>query len=127
MSVGFRLVVRRVYSPGYTALNLTEMIGEVVSESGLREGLVTVYSPERRVIVLLVEFEPSLLGDLEGFISRYSNDYQGVVEALFDKSVSVPVVDGVLDLGVFKHIVLVDLSRREGEKEVVVGLEGVFA
>ncbi len=126
MVINFKLVERKVFSKGYTAVNLTGLVEEIVVETGLREGIVTVYSPEPRVTVLLVEYEPSLLRDLEEFMSRYSDRYERVVDALFGKSVSVPVVDGGLDLGVFKHIVLVDLSRMEGSKRVVIGLEGLF-
>ncbi len=124
--IGFKLVERKVFSKGYTAVNITGLVEETVVENGLREGIVTVYSPEPRVTILLIEYEPSLLRDLEEFMSRYSDRYEHIVDALFGKSVSVPIVGGGLDLGVFKHIVLVDLSHMEGSKKVVVGLEGLF-
>ncbi len=124
--MGFRLVEEKVFSKGYTAVNLTGLIEDVVARSRLREGIVTIYSPEPRVVILLIEYEPSLLRDLEEFISKYSDRYERVIDALLGKSVSVPVVDGDLDLGVFKHIVLVDLSHVEGSKKVIIGLEGLF-
>ena len=124
---GFKLVKRDVESSGYTAIDLTSLVEEVVDSCGLKEGIVTVYSPERHVIVTLIEYEPNLLKDLEDFMKKFTNRYEPVIEALLGKSVIVPVVDGSLDLGSFKNIVLVDVSYRSGIKRVYLGLEGIFS
>jgi len=122
----FKMVQQSIESSGYTAIDLTEIVKETVHSCRLREGLVTVYSPEEHVIITLIEYEPNLLGDLEEFIKKYSERQEPVLEALLGKSVTVPVVDGRLDLGAFKNIVMVDLSRKKGLKRVYFALEGLY-
>ena len=124
--MGFKLIEESVFSNGYTAIDLTELVESIVVENKLYEGIVTVYSPEPSITILLIEYEPSLLRDLEDFISKHTSRYKHVIDALLGKSVIVPVVDGGLDTGVFKRIVLVDISYKRGSKRVLVGLEGVF-
>jgi len=114
-------------SSGYTAVDLTKTIEEVLRSRGFKTGIVTVYSPEEHVIITLIEYEPNLLSDLENFIKRYSTSYESVLEALLGKEVTVPAVNGVLDLGTFKKIVMVDLSHKEGLKKVYVAIEGIHS
>ncbi len=45
------------------------------------------------------------------------NDY--VKSTLFSKSITVPVVNGVIELGSFQQVCLLDLSRKEGRKRVL--------
>ncbi len=126
MSLSVALARLRIDSSGYTALDITEYVKSVVAEQGLRDGVVLVYTPEKRCSVTLIEYEPSLLADLEDFLKRVGCADIGVCDAVIGKSVALPVVRGSLELGMFKRIVFVDFSRSSGEKVVVVALEGVF-
>jgi len=123
--IDFKLFREGVRSNGYTAIDITGVIEEVIHSIRVKEGAVTVYSPEEHVVITLIEYEPNLLSDLESFIKGFSKHYQPVLEALLGKSVTVPIINGDLDLGTFKRVVLLDLSSKEGLKGVYLAVEGI--
>jgi len=114
-----------VRSGGYGVVDLTETVKDVVRVEGLREGLVTVFTPEPGCSVTMIEYEPGLMKDLERVVKEYCGANPALAEALVGKFAAAPVINGEVALGAFKHFVLVDLSRRAGVKEVLVTLEGV--
>ena len=119
----YRLVIE---SPGYTAIDVTEYVRRVVSESGMLNGLVPVYSKEDGCAVIEIEYEPGLLADLEELLKRIGCLDTKLCDTVLGKEVQVLVVNGELFLGQFKRVVLIDVSRVAGEKELVVALEGEF-
>ncbi len=114
-------------SCGYEAKDVTEAVRKLVRDLGLVKGVLTVYSLDGGCFVLGIEYEPSLLADLEDFMKGLGclERYQPCV-ALFSKPLSIAVVGGELQLGVFRRVVFIDVSRVRGEKRVVVVAEGVF-
>lgn len=125
MRLDVRLLEENIETTGWTAVDLTEKIQEIVAREGLLHGIVTVFTPEKDVVVTTIEYEAELLADLENLIARLGGP-GGVVEALIGKSTTVPVAKGRLETGAFKRIVLVDVSRNPGVKKVVVALEGIY-
>jgi len=113
-------------SPGYTAQDITSAVAALVQEQKLINGIVTLYAVSPRTMVVLTEYEPELLKDLEELIRSLESKSIAVAEALLGKETSAPVVKGSLEMGSFKNFVFIDLSHKPGEKEVVVILEGVF-
>jgi len=121
-----KLVKVSLESPGYTAIDLTPTVVSLVREHNLVNGVVSLYAASPGTAVVLVEYEPELLADLEELIAELGAKSPAVAEALLGKEASAPVVRGSLETGRFKHFVFLDLSREAGEKHVVVALEGVF-
>jgi len=126
MSVRLKLVRVSLESPGYTAIDLTPTVVSLIREHRLVNGVVSLYAASPGTAVVLVEYEPELLSDLEELIAELGSKSPAVAEALMGKEASAPVVKGSLETGRFKHFVFLDLSREPGEKFVVVALEGVF-
>ncbi len=118
------IIEKKIDSPGYTAIDLTPIVAEIVRSYGLVDGIILAYAPEPRTIVTMIEYEPELLKDLEDFIKKLGNP--AMAEALLGKTVAIPVENGEPSQGVFKHIVFIDLSRVKGEKKMVFVLEGSF-
>ena len=116
------MVSLEIETEGYGAYDITDKVQDEVLKHKLVNGLVTVYSPEEYVSIVLIEYEPNLLADLE----KLMKELGGAAEALLGKTVSIPVVDIFLDTGRFKRIVLVDISNRGGVKKVYVAMEGIF-
>lgn len=126
MPLDIRLRERNIETSGWTAIDLTEKIQEIVGEEGLLYGIVTVFTPEKDVVVTTVEYEVELLADLENLIGKLGGP-SGVVEALIGKTTTIPVVEGRLETGAFKRIVLIDISKNPGAKKVIVALEGIYS
>uniref|UniRef100_A0A832FXE2 YjbQ family protein n=1 Tax=Ignisphaera aggregans TaxID=334771 RepID=A0A832FXE2_9CREN len=113
-------------SPGYTVLDITPYIAELVNKNLLNKGIALVYTNEKNGIITEIEYEPELLSDLEVFLKNINCIDKGLCDIVLGRSVAVPVVNGDLFLGQFKNIVFIDLSRNSEEKTVVVVLEGIF-
>lgn len=115
-----------IESSGYTAIDITGYVNDVVKNQGLLYGLVHMFTPERKCSITLIEYEPELLADLEEFLKRIGCVDAGLCDAVIGKGVIAPIVSGTLFLGQFKRVVFVDTSRVVGEKSVVLTLEGIF-
>jgi len=126
MPLGLRLAKLALDSPGYTAEDLTPAVLDLIRRQRLTNGVVTLYAASPGTAVVLIEYEPELLKDLEELIASLGGRSPAVAEALLGKEASAPVVRGSLETGRFKNFVFIDLSRSPGEKEVVAVLEGVF-
>ena len=125
MNIYFKMYEYSIESNGWNAIDVTEIIGDTIKRSGFQNGLAHVFTPEKRCMVILIEYEPNLLYDLEEFMEKYKGS-PGVLEGLLGKSVVAPFIRGSLDIGIFKRIVFIDFSRSSGEKEVIISIEGSY-
>ncbi len=115
-----------VISEGYMAIDLTGDVKDFIDRNKLKDGLLYLSSREPGVVVTLIEYEPNLLRDLEKLlelVSSYGRRY--VAEAILGKTAILPVINGDIYGGVFKHPVLIDLSKEPGSKEVLLLYEGL--
>ncbi len=116
-----------VPTSGYTAVSLQEQVERIIRKHGLLKGIITLYTTDRCCFIALTEYEPDLMHDFEQLLEKIEpNKRCYVAEALYGKDASLPVDNGETCQGIFKHPVLVDISGVNGEKRVVVVLEGVF-
>jgi thiamine phosphate synthase YjbQ (UPF0047 family) len=125
---GLSLKIVRVFieSPGYTVIDLTESVRGVVVELKMDRGIVVVYTNERGCSVTEIEYEPNLLADLEDLLKKLGCIETALCDVVLSRSIVIPVINGNLFLGQFKKVVLVDTSKKSGEKSLVMVLEGVF-
>jgi len=126
-------------SGGFYSRNFTDEVAAVVRESGIRNGTVLVYSQHTTGAVLIVEHEAGMLVDLEEILERIvPSDYQyrhhqrgfdrngsaHLRSILLSVSVTVPVVDGSLYLGVYQEILVLDMDPGEKTRTVLVQVSG---
>lgn len=122
--MSFRLFFMAMYrfveveSTGYGVYDLYPYIKDFVSSVKVENGLILVYAVDELCSILTIEYEARLLSDLEILLSKLKvNDY--VKSTLFSKSTTIPVVNSVIELGSFQQVCLLDLSRKEGRKRVL--------
>ena len=114
--------------------DVTGDVAELVSESGVADGIVVVSITGSTGAITTIEFEAGALKDLRDALDRIAptgahydhnarwgdgNGFSHVRSALLKTSISVPVVDGELALGTWQQIVVLNLDNREREREVV--------
>ncbi len=124
---------------GTDASDVTERVADIVTRSGVREGLCVVFVPGSTAAVTTIEFEPGVVEDLKRAVerlaprdSRYAHDaawgdgngYAHVRAALLGPSVAVPVADGRLRLGTWQQIVVLDFDNRPRRRSVLVQVVG---
>ncbi|MHA1834235.1 MAG: secondary thiamine-phosphate synthase enzyme YjbQ [Candidatus Baldrarchaeia archaeon] len=115
-------------------VNITGMVEKAVKDSGIRNGLVTVFIPGATGAITTIEFEPNLVQDFKDILEklipktgRYRHPVNGhshLRASILGPSLSVPVADGNLILGTWQQIVFVELDVRPRSRRLIVQIIG---
>jgi secondary thiamine-phosphate synthase enzyme len=119
---------------------ITEEIREVVRQSGLHDGTVTVFAPGATGAITTIEYEPGVVQDLQAVLDAVvprdrewqhnmnngdGNGHSHVRAGLLGPSLTVPFVDGGMTLGRWQEIVFCDFDARPRERNLVAQVMGV--
>lgn len=121
-------------------LDVTDRLRDMVRESGITTGQLTVMVAHSTAAVSTIEFEPGLVEhDIAAAMEALApedgsyehektwnddNGHSHVRATLMGPSLAVPIVDGELPLGTWQHIVVLDFDTRPRTRDVVVSLVG---
>lgn len=120
-------------------LDITDQVAGIVMESGLRDGIVTVFTPSSTSALSTIEYESGALSDLQRLYDEIidpnrhydhnarwgdGNGHSHVRAALQGASFTVPFVNGRLRLGTWQQIVFIDFDNRPRDRELVVQMLG---
>lgn len=119
--------------------DLTEAVGEIVTQSGVRTGLAHLFNLGSTAALGTIEFEPGLQRDLPELLDRLippsqdygheqtwhdGNGHSHLQATLLGQGLTVPVGDGRLLLGQWQQIFLIECDIRPRERTVVVTVLG---
>jgi secondary thiamine-phosphate synthase enzyme len=105
-------------------VDLTERVREVLMDSGIGDGQVTVFAQDPHCVLMLNERETGLLADIKGAMKRLGTTHPDHGRAMIGStSVVVPAVGGELRLGTWQRVLLVELSEAR-DRSVVVQIVG---
>ncbi len=123
-------------TPGKGLHEFTREVAAVVSDSGLGEGLCTLFIRHTSASLTIQEnADPSARRDLEAWLDRlvpegdrlFTHTSEGpddmpshIRAALTATTLSIPIVDGRLALGTWQGIYLWEHRRRPHRREIVV-------
>jgi secondary thiamine-phosphate synthase enzyme len=128
-----------IRAPGPGLHEITDSVAEFVNESGIREGLLTLFCRHTSASLLIQEnAAPAARRDLERYFERiapeaagYEHDDEGpddmpshLRSALTATQLSIPVKDGALVLGTWQGIFLFEHRRHPHEREIALHLIG---
>ncbi len=120
-------------------IDITGEVERKVSQSGITNGIVNVFSPSSTSGITTIEYESGAVSDLQAAIERLvpsnieyrhnlrwgdGNGHSHVRAALLGASFTVPLVNGRLALGTWQQIVFVDFDNRPRHRNVVVQVVG---
>jgi secondary thiamine-phosphate synthase enzyme len=120
-------------------LDITGEVQQAVEESRLGAGVATIFVPGSTAAVTTMEFEPGLARDFPATLERVApksigyehqkawhddNGRSHVKASLVGPSLSVPFEAGVLTLGTWQQIVLVEFDIKPRRRELVVQVMG---
>jgi secondary thiamine-phosphate synthase enzyme len=110
-------------------INITTRIKHVVSDSGIKNGLIALFSLHTTAALMVSEFQNALLDDIATFLRRVVDDEwpykhnspefsdcdrrnaaSHLRSMLFSNSVVLPVSDGELVLGQFQSVILAEMD-----------------
>jgi len=121
------------------AHDITEIVAAAVTQSGVTRGLATVFVVGSTAGVTTIEFEPGAVSDLNRLFEEIAPRHQDyrhhlrwgddngsshVRAALLGPSLTVPFADGMLILGTWQQIMLIEFDTRPRKREIVVQVIG---
>jgi secondary thiamine-phosphate synthase enzyme len=125
-----------IHAPGQGLHDVTDQIRAAVRESGVREGLCTVFLQHTSASLTIQEnADPSARRDLENWLNRlvperdslYTHTAEGpddmpshIKAALTAASLSIPILDGSLGLGTWQGIYLWEHRHHAGARKLLV-------
>ena len=119
--------------------DITDQVARNVSQSGLKDGTVTIFCPSSTSALTTIEYEGGALSDLQRLFDEIipqhreyahnerwhdGNGHSHVRAALLGPSLTIPFVDGQLTLGTWQQIIYVDFDNRPRQRKLVVQLTG---
>ena len=121
------------------AHDITDAVAAAVREAGLANGIATVFVAGSTAAITTIEFEPGAIADFNRLLQQLAprdaeyrhhlrwgddNGSSHVRAALLGPSLTVPVAHGVLTLGAWQQIMLLELDTSARTREVVIQLIG---
>ncbi|MFN2167852.1 MAG: secondary thiamine-phosphate synthase enzyme YjbQ [Anaerolineae bacterium] len=120
-------------------LDITGEVSREVRDSGLHNGIVTVFTPSSTSALTTIEYESGAVHDLQQLFDRIvppgldyqhnlrwgdGNGHSHVRHALLGPSLTIPFVEGRLTLGTWQQIVLADFDVRARSRSLVIQIMG---
>jgi secondary thiamine-phosphate synthase enzyme len=120
-------------------LDITEEVERQLRSSGLKDGIVTLFTPGSTSALTTIEYESGAVHDLQQLFDRLApsdidyrhnlrwgdgNGHAHVRHALLGPSLTIPFVESQLTLGTWQQIVFVDFDNRARSRSVVVQIMG---
>lgn len=117
------------------AIDITAEVQRCVEAAGVSEGQVTAFVRGSTAAITTMEFEPGGIQDLKEMLERLipsqgdyehnrlnhdSNSHAHQRASLVGPSLTVPVLGGLLAVGTWQQVVLLDFDDRPRERTVVV-------
>ncbi len=120
-------------------VDITEAVQQAVGRAKIRQGLATVFVTGSTAGVTTIEYEPGLVRDLKEAVRRLfpetlryahhesggdDNGFSHLRASFIGPSLTVPIVDGRLQLGTWQQIVLIDFDVRPRTRSYLIHLLG---
>ena len=128
-------------------IDITNQVVAHVKDSGVRDGIVCIFSKHTTAAVKINENEPLLVGDMEEFLKRVApadghynhndftirtvnmhedecpNGHAHCQHLTLGTSETIPIIDGVLQLGEYQSVFVIELDRPR-EREILISVLG---
>lgn len=137
------VIINRIIEKTTSETDIIDITSKVVlnmESSEVANGTINLFVPGSTAALTTIEFESGVINDLKKAIERLApredyyehnerwgdgNGYSHVRAALLGPSLSIPVVNGILSLGTWQQIVLLDFDNRPRERNIIQQIIGV--
>jgi len=129
-----------INTKGFTdTIDITYEVTKIVEQSGIENGLVTIFCRGSTGTITTIEFESGVIKDLQRALEKIApsnvpyehdkrwgdgNGFSHVRAALMKPSLSIPLIQQKLILGTWQQIVFIDFDNRERHREIFVQIIG---
>ncbi len=121
----------------FQLVDITGRVEDIVSKSGVRNGMCLVYAPHATAAIIANEHEPGLMDDILDEVRRLfppnepwrhnridDNAHAHLGSAIIGASRIFPVINGRLVRGTWQNIFLVEMDGPRSRRRVVVEVMG---
>jgi len=120
-------------------IDVTKQTSNALRESGLNNGIVNVFVAGSTAAITTIEYEPGLRHDFPKMLSRIApkdiqyrhdetwhdgNGHSHVRASLVGPSLTVPFSNGVLILGTWQQIVMLEMDTKPRERVLTIQILG---
>jgi secondary thiamine-phosphate synthase enzyme len=115
-------------------IDLTGKVQEIVRGTGIENGLVHVFAPHATGIIVLTEYEPSLLNDIRNVLEELapkrgsyrhpSNAHSHLRSMLLPPDRTLPIVDGRVVVGTWQSLLFIETDVHSRRRTVIVQVIG---
>jgi secondary thiamine-phosphate synthase enzyme len=120
-------------------LDITPNVSEIVTESGLRDGIVCVFVPGATGAITTIEYENGLVGDIKIALERLfpkgmeyehelawhdGNGHSHIRASFLGPSITVPFKNKSLILGTWQQIIFLELDNKRHTRNLIVQVVG---
>ncbi len=120
-------------------IDITALVQQRLSETGVKDGVVTVFITGSTAGVTTIENEPGLIADFKAMWERVvpknmeyrhdrawgeGNGYSHVRASLLGASLAVPFNNKKMSLGTWQQLVVVDFDNRPRSRQVLLQIMG---
>ena len=120
-------------------LDITDQVSSKLRDSGLQDGIITLFTPSSTSALTTIEYESGVVHDLQLLFDRIvpsdidyrhnlrwgdGNGHAHVRHALLGPSLTIPFVQGQMTLGTWQQIVFADFDNRARSRSLVVQIMG---
>ena len=121
------------------SVDITQRLSEALGETGLRDGVVTVFVSGATGAITTVEHEPGLIQDMKDLWESIipssvtyhhdrtwgdGNGHSHLRATLLGPSLSVPFSAGSLTLGTWQQVIFIDFDTRSRSRKLVLQFMG---
>ncbi len=119
--------------------DITNAVASQIMQSGLKDGVVTVFCPSSTSGVTTIEYESGAVSDLKRLFDEIipsnreyahnarwgdGNGHSHVRASLLGPSLTIPFVNKQLTLGTWQQIIYVDFDNKPRRRELVLQVIG---
>lgn len=120
-------------------INITSQIAKEITETGINNGIATLFVVGSTAGVTTIEFESGLIEDFKNMWNRVipkdvpyhhdrawgeGNGFSHVRASLLGTSLTIPIINKAPTLGTWQQVVLVDFDNRPRLREIIVQVMG---
>lgn len=119
--------------------DITPKVREIVTGSGIKNGLAHIFSVGSTASVSTIEYEPALVEDMKEQLEKFAphtmrsrhsetwgddNGFSHIRATFMGPGVTVPVSDGELVLGTWQQIAVIDHDNRPRSRKIFIQIIG---
>ena len=137
-----QIVTRTIYikSEGEgDMIDITPETSKKLTQSKLKDGIITIFVPGSTAAVTTIEYEPGLRQDFPHMLSRLvprnieyhhenmwhdGNGHSHVRASLIGPSLTIPFKDSILMLGTWQQIVFLEMDIGKRERNLILQIMG---